>query len=77
MQIFSTELCKRGIHTNAVAAGGSAQFEAGQGLSSALHRERRGLEAQLNQPDSAPTETLRLALRRYRALFRVSWLNSD
>jgi hypothetical protein len=46
--------------------------EAGPCLADALFVERRCLEAQLNEPDSASTQTLRFALRRYRSLSRQS-----
>jgi hypothetical protein len=46
------------------------QHEADPFVADALYVERRHLEAQLNLSDSAPTETLRLALRRYRSLSR-------
>jgi hypothetical protein len=46
------------------------QNEAGPFVPDALYTERRQLEAQLNLSDNAPTETLRLALRRYRSLSR-------
>jgi hypothetical protein len=44
--------------------------EAEPSLTDTLCMERHRLEAQLNQMDSASTETLRLALRRYRSLSR-------
>jgi hypothetical protein len=77
MQIFSSELFKRGLHANADEAGSAPRRGVAPSLTSALHKERSGLEAQLNQSDCAPTETLRLALRRYRALSRKTWLYSD
>lgn len=38
-------------------------------LAESFSSERAGIEGQLEQPDSASTEALRLALRRYRSFF--------
>jgi hypothetical protein len=46
------------------------QHAAGTFLADELSLERRQLETVLNLSDRASTETLRLALRRYRSLFR-------
>ncbi len=39
-------------------------------LTETLYSERHRVEAQLNQANNVSTETLRLALRRYRSLSR-------
>jgi hypothetical protein len=46
------------------------QHEAGPFLADELSLERHQLETLLNLSDRASTETLRIALRRYRSLFR-------
>lgn len=77
MQIFSTILGNRRTPVNSDNFSSAPRYEAGPCLSESLYLERRGLEAQLNRPNCAPTETLRLALRRYRALSRRSCLYVD
>jgi hypothetical protein len=42
----------------------------GSNLTESLYTARHRAEAQLNQADSKSTETLRLALRRYRSISR-------
>jgi len=41
-----------------------------QSLANTFSQERAKLESQLDQPDEASTENLRVALRRYRSFFK-------
>jgi hypothetical protein len=56
-------------HMNNLNSDPVPQREAGPVLADELYLERRQLEALLNLSDATSTETLRLALRRYRSLF--------
>jgi hypothetical protein len=55
---------------NSLNSDPALQREAGTFPADELSLERRQLETLLNRPDRASTETLRIALRRYRAIFR-------
>ncbi len=53
----------------AVRQGDELVAQVMQNLAETFSRERAALESQMDQPDNASTETLRLALRRYRSFF--------
>jgi hypothetical protein len=72
MQIFAAITGNRCSHVNKCIFGPAPQFQAGPPLTDEVQLERRRLEAQLNRAHDASTETLRLALRRYRSLSRRS-----
>jgi hypothetical protein len=72
MQIFAANIFNRSSLTSECIFGPAPQYQAGPSLTDAVQLERRGLEAQLNRAQHASTETLRLALRRYRSLSKRS-----
>ncbi len=53
----------------AVRLGDELVAQVMQNLAETFSRERTALESQMDQPDKASTETLRIALRRYRSFF--------
>ncbi len=53
----------------AVRLGDELVAQVMQNLAETFSRERAALESQMDQPDKASTETLRIALRRYRSFF--------
>ena len=53
----------------AVRLGDELVAQVMQNLAETFSRERATLESQMDQPDKASTETLRIALRRYRSFF--------
>ncbi len=53
----------------AVRSGDELVAQVMQNLAETFSRERAALESQMDQPDKASTETLRVALRRYRSFF--------